>query len=186
MTSKNQNLVWMDMEMTGLDPEKDVIIEIACLVTDSALNILEEGPCLVIHQPLRILRAMDQWNQTHHGKSGLIEAVKKSKIKLRDAEQQSLEFIKKYCKPGKSPLCGNSIHHDRRFLARYMPGIHKYLSYRLIDVSTIKELVRRWYPAHCNPPKKEGSHRALSDIRESIDELRYYQKYFFKAKRKKS
>jgi len=174
------------MEMTGLDPDREAIIEIATLITDAELNIVAEGPDLVIHQPPRILKSMDHWNQTHHEKSGLLEEVKRAKVSLEQAEDRTLDFIKKHCEIHKSPLCGNSVHHDRRFLAKYMPSIHKYLHYRLIDVSTVKGLITRWYDAELiSPPAKDGKHRAMQDIRESVEELRYYRKNFFKAKRKK-
>ncbi len=173
------NMVWIDMEMTGLDPVKDRIIEIASIVTDGQLNILAEGPNLVIHQPERLIRGMDQWNQEHHSKSGLIADVRNSTVTVKAAEKMTLEFLKEYCKPKKAPLCGNSIHHDRRFLARDMPAIDDYLHYRHVDVSTIKALVARWYPKDKEPPKGK-SHRALSDIRESIEELRFYRERYFK------
>lgn len=173
------NMVWIDMEMTGLDPVKDRIIEIASIVTDGQLNILAEGPNLVIHQPERLIRGMDQWNQEHHSKSGLIADVRNSTVTVKAAEKMTLEFLKEYCKPKKAPLCGNSVHHDRRFLARDMPAIDDYLHYRHVDVSTIKALVVRWYPKDKEPPKGK-SHRALSDIRESIEELRFYRERYFK------
>ena len=174
------NLVWIDMEMTGLDPEKEGIIEIASLVTDGNLNILAEGPDLVIHQPPRLLKAMDAWNRKQHKKSGLIEEVEKSKIHLKKAEQLTLHFIQEYCLPKKSPLCGNAIHHDRRFLIKYMPKVHRYLHYRHVDVSTVKDIISRWYPKNKNLPQKTESHRALSDIRESLEELRFYREVYFR------
>jgi len=173
------NMVWIDLEMTGLDPEKDRIIEIASIVTDGSLNILAEGPNLVIHQPERLIKGMDEWNQKHHGASGLIEDVRKSKVTVKQAEEATLAFIKEYCNPKKAPLCGNAVHHDRRFLVAYMPKIHAYLHYRHVDVSSLKCLVQRWYPKDKEPPKGK-SHRALSDIRESIDELRYYRERYFR------
>jgi oligoribonuclease len=180
-TVKNENnMVWLDMEMTGLDLEKETIIEIATIITDGDLKILAEGPNLVIHQPTKILSAMDEWNRTQHGKSGLIEEVKKSKISLKKAEKMTLDFVKQYCFPQTSPLCGNAIHHDRRFLIKYMPKLSAYLHYRHVDVTTIKLLVHRWYPETPDLPKKGDSHRALGDIRESIEELRFYRKKFFK------
>jgi len=179
MPQDQNNLIWIDMEMTGLDPVKDRIIEIASIVTDGQLNILAEGPNLVIHQPERLIRGMDQWNQEHHSKSGLIADVRNSTVTVKAAEKMTLEFLKEYCKPKKAPLCGNSIHHDRRFLARDMPAIDDYLHYRHVDVSTIKALVARWYPKDKEPPKGK-SHRALSDIRESIEELRFYRERYFK------
>jgi oligoribonuclease len=174
------NMVWIDMEMTGLDPEKEGIIEVASIVTDKDLNIIDEGPDLVIKQPEKLMKAMDSWNQKHHGSSGLRDAVKKSKINVKKAEKKTLEFIKKYCVPHKNCLCGNSIYQDRRFIIKYMPRLDEFLHYRMIDVSTIKELVRRWYPKDKGLPQKSESHRALADIRESIEELRYYRKHYFK------
>ncbi len=181
--TKKQNadhFVWIDLEMTGLDVEKERIIEIAAIVTDSDLNIIEEGPNLAIHQPAKILKQMDAWNQKHHGQSGLIDAVKASKISTKKAEALILKFVKKYCLPKKSPLCGNSIDHDRRFLMKYMPKLADYFHYRNIDVSTIKTLVKRWYPKNKDLPKKQESHRSLTDIRESIEELIFYRKTYFK------
>jgi oligoribonuclease len=174
------NLVWIDMEMTGLDPEKEGIIEIASVVTDKDLNVLAEGPNLIIRQPAKLLKAMDSWNQKQHGKSGLLAGVKKSKISVKKAERETLKFIKKFCVPGKTILCGSAIYHDRRFIIKHMPKLNAFLHYRLIDVSTIKELVRRWYPKDKDAPQKSEDHRALSDILESIEELRYYRKNNFK------
>ncbi len=175
-----KNLIWVDMEMTGLDPEKERIIEIATIVTDGQLNILAEGPNLVIHQPDRVLLAMDKWNRKHHRKSGLIQAVRSSKTTVKEAEKRTLEFLNRFCHQGKSPLCGNSVHHDRKFLARYMPRLDAFLHYRHVDVSTIKEVVTRWYGKPKKFKKKKDSHRALSDIRESIGELNFYRQEFFK------
>ncbi len=183
MSNKKQSkdhFVWIDLEMTGLNPEKERIIEIATIITDSELNILGEGPNLVIHQPKKILDQMDAWNQNQHGKSGLIKKIKASKITVKKAEAKTLKFIKKYCLPGKSPLCGNSIDHDRRFIIKYMPKLATYLHYRNIDVSTIKALAKLWYPKNRATPKKEESHRSLLDIRESIEELQFYRKTYFK------
>ncbi len=174
------NLVWMDMEMTGLDPKTCVVIEIATLVTDKDLNLVAEGPVLVVHQPDSVLDAMDDWNKEHHGKSGLIQQVKDSKISLAQAEQATLDFIAQHSAPKASPLCGNTIYQDRRFLLEYMPKLEGYLHYRLIDVSTIKELVKRWYgPDFQSPPKKQ-THKAMDDIRETIEELRFYREKVFK------
>ena len=170
----------MDLEMTGLDPEKEGIIEIASVITDGNLDVLAEGPNLVIRQNPKLLRAMDAWNQKQHRKSGLFDKVKRSKVTLKKAETRTLNFIKKYCLPGKSPLCGNAIDHDRRFLIKYMPRLNQYLHYRHVDVSTIKALVKFWYPKDKEIPKKSERHRALSDIRESIAELRYYRKVYFR------
>ncbi len=174
------NLVWIDLEMTGLNPEKEAIIEIAVIVTDKELNIIEEGPDLVIKQPSKLLKAMDSWNQKQHGKSGLLDKVKRSKVTVKKAEKAALEFIKKYCVQGKTSLCGNAVYHDRRFIIKYMPKLNEFLHYRLVDVSTIKELIRRWYPKGKEAPDKSKDHRALSDIRESIEELKFYRKQFFK------
>ena len=173
------NMVWIDMEMTGLDPEKERIIEIATVITDGNLNILAEGPDLVIHQPTSILKGMDEWNQQHHARSGLLDAVRESSMTVKKAEQLTLDIIKEYCNPKKAPLCGNSVHHDRRFLAKYMPKIDAYLHYRHVDVSTLKSLVMRWYPKDKTQPKGKA-HRALADIRESIEELRHYRERYFK------
>lgn len=176
-------LVWIDLEMTGLDPNKERIIEIATLVTDSELNVLAEGPELVIHQSDELLGAMDAWNTKHHGDSGLTDRVRASSVSEADAEQQTLAFLSEHCLQGKSPLCGNSVHQDRRFLERYMPELEAFLHYRHVDVSTIKELARRWYPsAYGKQPEKASSHRALDDIRESLSELRYYRSAVFAPK----
>lgn len=177
----DSNLVWLDLEMTGLDISKDVIIEIAVLITDNNANVIAQGPDLAIYQSDEILDTMDDWNKKQHRKSGLVERVKNSKIDIFEAEDQVLEFISQYVNFQKSPLCGNTIYQDRIFLRKYMPRLENFLYYRLIDVSTIKELVRRWYP---KDPKakfdKEGKHRAMEDILGSIEELNYYKKYFFK------
>ena len=168
------NLIWIDLEMTGLEPERDVIIEIATLVTDEQLNILAEGPVLAVHQPESILQGMDEWNQTHHSASGLLERVRASSHSSTDAEQVTLDFLRQWSEKRSSPICGNSICQDRRFLARHMPKLEDFFHYRNLDVSTLKELARRWSPA---VPKfeKAGAHRALDDIRASLDELRYYR-----------
>lgn len=179
MMNKN-NLVWIDLEMTGLNPETDKIIEIATIVTDSDLNILAQGPELVIHQSDEALDAMDEWCTKQHGKSGLTDKVKSSKISCADAEQATLDFLKEWVPAGAAPLCGNSIGQDRRFLVRYMPALEAYFHYRNIDVSTVKELGNRWAPEMVNAHKKTGAHTALQDIKESISELQYYQKHFFK------
>jgi len=175
--SKN-NLVWMDLEMTGLDPDIESIIEIATIVTDGKLNIIAEGPNLVVHQPDDILDRMDEWNTKHHGESGLVAKVRASKVSMADAEKQTIDFIKQYITEKTSPLCGNSIHQDRRFLVRHMPTLEAYVHYRNIDVSTIKEIGRRWYPK-LKAPIKRAEHQALSDVRESIKELAYYRKHLF-------
>lgn len=177
----HERLVWIDMEMTGLDPKKERIIELAVIITDPHLNIIEEGPSLVISQSARLLGRMDDWNKQHHEKSGLLALVRQSKIKERQAEQIVLDFLKKHATKKKPMLCGNSIHHDRRFLERYMPKIHEFLHYRHIDVSSIKAVAKYWYP-HQKAPKKASTHRALDDIRESIEELNYYRKKIFKSR----
>ena len=179
MAAGAKNLVWIDLEMTGLDVEECRIIEIATIITNSELEILAEGPELVIHQPEEVLAAMDEWNTKHHGASGLTAAVKKSEISLEEAEEATLAFIREHCQENTAPLCGNSIWQDRRFLARYMPRLEEYLHYRIIDVSSVKEVVRRWYPTYVRPPQKGQSHRALDDIRESIEELKYYRANVF-------
>ncbi|SFV55862.1 3'-to-5' oligoribonuclease (orn) [hydrothermal vent metagenome] len=175
----NQNLIWIDLEMTGLLPNEDVIIEIATIVTDKDLNILAEGPVCAIHQSDEVLNKMDEWNTRQHGNSGLIERVRKSTITAHMAEQKTLEFLKGYVKKGQSPMCGNSICQDRRFLVNEMPNLEKYFHYRHIDVSTIKELVKRWKP-DAKRPRKEPEHLALADIKDSIDELKHYRNCFIK------
>src|SRR3569623_252360 len=175
------NLVWVDMEMTGLDPDKDRIIEIAVIVTDSNLNILGEGPVFAIHQPDQILDGMDAWNKGTHGRSGLIERVKASSATETDAETALIDFLKRYVPSGKSPMCGNSICQDRRFMALGMPKLEAFFHYRNLDVSTLKELCRRWKPELVNGFKKHQMHTALADITESIEELRYYREHFIKA-----
>ena len=173
-------LVWIDLEMTGLDPERDQIIEIATLVTDSDLSLVAEGPELAVHVSDGVLAGMDEWNTTHHGASGLTERVRQSDVSCAEAEARTLDFLSEYVAPGTAPLCGNSVWQDRRFLARYMPALDAYLHYRLIDVSTLKELARRWHPEVAGGVVKTNAHTALSDIRESVDELRHYREQFLK------
>ena len=176
----DKHLVWVDLEMTGLDPEQNTILEIATLITDDTLAIVAEGPVLSIHQPAHVLEAMDEWNRDHHGASGLTARALASTLTLADAEMATLDFVRRYCPERTSRLCGNSIHQDRRFLVRYMPTFDAYLHYRNIDVSTVKELVRRWYPSGPVAPEKRHAHLALDDIRESIEELRFYREHYFR------
>ena len=180
LEKSDQNLVWLDCEMTGLDPEKERLIEIAIVVTGPQLTPRIEGPVLVIHQPDKVLDLMDKWNKGTHGRSGLIEKVKASVIDEVAAEAQVLAFIAKYVPKGVSPLCGNTISQDRRFLVRYMPRLEAYLHYRNIDVSTFKELAKRWRPEVYNSFKKQQKHTALADVHESIDELEHYREHFLK------
>jgi oligoribonuclease len=175
---KQLNLIWLDLEMTGLQPETDLIIEIATLVTDAQLNILAEGPTLAIHQSDAALAAMDDWNQRHHGASGLIERVRTSRIDEAEATRQTLAFLEQYSVKNASPLCGNSICQDRRFMAKHMPELESFFHYRNLDVSTLKELVRRWKPELLQGLSKQGSHQAMADIRDSVNELRYYRQNF--------
>jgi oligoribonuclease len=173
------HLVWIDLEMTGLDPDHDVIIEIATIITDSDLEVIAEGPELAIHQSDERLAGMDEWNQTHHKASGLIDRVKSSQVSMVEAEATTLEFISRYVEENQSPLCGNSVWQDRRFLTGQMPTLEQYLHYRLIDVSTVKELALRWRPEVAKGVVKKNEHLALADIRESIEELRHYRKHLF-------
>ena len=179
-TSESENLIWIDLEMTGLEPERDRIIEIAIVVTDANLNLLAEGPALAIHQDEIALEAMDEWNTRHHGQSGLTRRVRESRIDEAAGEQGSLEFLADWTVQGSSPMCGNSICQDRRFLARWMPALEAWFHYRNLDVSTLKELCRRWSPELAAGVHKQASHRALDDIRESISELAYYREHFLR------
>lgn len=173
-------MVWMDLEMSGLDPARERILEIATLVTDKNLEIIAEGPELVVHQADELLAAMDPWNTKHHGGSGLVDRVKASTTTEAEAEAQTLAFLQEHVGEGKAPLAGNSVHQDRVFLAAYMPKLHAHLHYRNIDVTSVKELTRRWYPTEYDArPRKKSAHRALDDIRESIEELRYYREAVF-------
>ncbi|MFT3928113.1 MAG: oligoribonuclease [Myxococcales bacterium] len=172
--SNHPPLIWIDLEMSGLDPEKCVILEVACIVTDAELVEQGEGIDLVVSQPDAVLDAMDDWCTRHHGQSGLTAAVKASPITLREAELRTLDYLRRLTNKGQSPLCGSSVSHDRRFIDKYMPDLSAWLHYRTIDVSTVKELVKRWY-TDVTLPSKKNSHRALDDIRESIEELRYYR-----------
>jgi len=172
------HLVWMDLEMTGLDPDTDTILEMAILITDAELNIVAEGPSIAIHQDESVLSAMNDWCKEHHGASGLSARVRQSDIGMSAAESMALDFVRRFVPERTSPLCGNSIHQDRRFLARHMPKLEAYMHYRNIDVSTIKELARRWY-AGISPPGKRSAHLAMDDIRESVAELAYYRQTVF-------
>jgi oligoribonuclease len=177
--SKSDHLIWIDLEMTGLKPDSDVIIEIATVVTDKELNVLADGPVLAIHQPENLLAGMDEWNQNQHGSSGLIARVRASAVSVADAAAQTLQFLAPLVQAGASPMCGNSICQDRRFLARGMPQLERFFHYRNLDVSTLKELARRWAPRVAESFMKEGAHRAQADIYESIRELRHYRARLF-------
>ncbi|MBX9712243.1 MAG: oligoribonuclease [Pseudomonas sp. PGPPP3] len=176
-----QNLIWIDLEMTGLEPEHDVIIEMATIVTDSDLNILATGPVIAVHQSDALLAGMDEWNTRTHGESGLTQRVRDSKISTAEAEAQTIAFLEQWVPKGKSPICGNSIGQDRRFLCRYMPTLEAFFHYRNLDVSTLKILAERWAPQIKEGFQKKGTHQALDDIRESIAELQYYREHFIKA-----
>ncbi len=178
--ARQDNLIWIDLEMTGLEPETDRIIEIATIVTDSDLNILAEGPVLAIHQPDAVLDLMDEWCVRTHGQSGLTQRVRDSRISEAEAEQQTLEFLRQYLEAGASPMCGNSIGQDRRFLVRYMPELERFFHYRNLDVSTLKELAKRWRPDVYKSLNKRSTHLALEDIQDSIAELRHYREHFLK------
>jgi len=180
MTQDHRNLVWVDLEMTGLEPQTDRIIEIATIVTDAELNIIAEGPVMAIHQSDEVMDAMDEWNTQHHGDSGLIERVKNSQIDEVEAGRKTIEFLQQYIAKGVSPMCGNSICQDRRFMANSMTELEEWFHYRNLDVSTLKELAKRWYPEVMKGFEKKGTHQALDDIRESIEELRYYRSHILK------
>lgn len=178
--SDDKRLIWIDLEMTGLDPETHVVIEIASIVTDGQINIIDQGPVIPINYPAEALATIDEWSLNHHRSSGLMERVEKSEYDCRTAEAETLEFLSRHCRQGESPLCGNSVWQDRRFLIKYMPTLEAFLHYRNIDVSTLKELVRLWYP-DLEIFEKETSHLALNDIKESIEELVYYRDQVFKS-----
>jgi len=177
--SKENRLIWIDLEMTGLDPAHDTILEIATIVTDAELNVLAEGPSIAIHHSDSTLNAMNEWCVEHHGASGLTQRCRESRTDLQQAEQATLEFLGQWLDPGVSPICGNSVGQDRRFLVKYMPALEAFFHYRTIDVSTIKELSRRWRPEVLANVEKKGAHLALDDIRDSIEELRVYKSAFF-------
>ncbi|MDX1608915.1 MAG: oligoribonuclease [Halofilum sp. (in: g-proteobacteria)] len=177
--AEEDRLIWIDLEMTGLDTLNDEIIEVATIVTDPQLEVLAEGPVMAVHQPEAILTAMDEWNTRQHGESGLLQRVREEGVTCAEAEQRTLEFLQQWVPAGNSPMCGNSICQDRRFLARLMPDLEAHFHYRNLDVSSIKELVRRWSPAVLAGVKKSSAHLALDDIRDSIEELRYYREHVF-------
>ncbi len=174
------NLIWIDLEMTGLLPESDLIIEVATIVTDTKLNVLAEGPVIAVHQSSEVMAAMDEWNRTQHGRSGLTARVLASEQDTAAAERATLDFLEQWTEPRRSPMCGNSICQDRRFLARLMPELERHFHYRNLDVSTIKELAQRWAPQVAQGLRKKSTHLALDDVRESIDELKYYRETFLR------
>jgi oligoribonuclease len=176
------HLVWMDLEMTGLDPQVERIIEIATIVTDGDLNTIAEGPVLTIRQPQALFDAMDDWNTSHHNASGLMDRIEKDGVTEREAEAMTLAFLESHVGEGEAPLCGNTIWQDRRFLSRYMPTLESYLHYRMVDVSSIKELAKRWRPDIANSFSKKNEHTALADVRESIGELKHYREHLFRMK----
>ena len=181
MAQDPANLIWIDMEMSGLNPETDRVLEVAIVITDSQLNTLAEAPVLVVHQPNDVLDRMDDWNRSTHGKSGLTDRVKASTLTEVEVEDRMIAFLENYVPPRISPMCGNSVHQDRRFMAKYLPRLEEYFLYRNLDVSTLKELARRWKPEIMTGLTKHGKHEALADIHESIDELRYYREHFIKV-----
>ena len=178
MANYSENLVWMDLEMTGLDPESERILEIATIITDSSLNIVAEGPVVVVKQSEKLLASMDEWNTEHHTASGLVDRVRTEGVTEAEAEQVTIEFVRRHVEAGKSPLCGNSIGQDRRFLVKFMPGLEEYMHYRNLDVSTLKILMQLWRPELAAGFTKSATHLALDDIRESIGEMRYYREHF--------
>jgi oligoribonuclease len=178
---RDDYLIWLDLEMTGLEPDHHVILEIGCLVTDAELNVVAEGPCFCISQPESILSSMDPWSQDQHGRSGLTQRCRRSTTSAAEAEEKTLTFLRNHCIEKASPLCGNSIGQDRRFLYKYMPRLNAFFHYRNVDVSTIKELVRRWYPDAPPPPEKAKTHHVFDDIRDSIAELKHYRKTVFRS-----
>jgi oligoribonuclease len=178
---KKQHLIWIDLEMTGLIPESDRIIEIATIITNTDLQVIAEGPVLAIHQSAEVMAGLDDWNKRHHGASGLIERVRLSLNNESEAERATLKFLSQYCESGFSPMCGNSICQDRRFLARYMPALENFFHYRNLDVSSIKELAKRWRPDIADGLTKQSAHIALEDIKDSIEELRHYREHFFRT-----
>jgi oligoribonuclease len=180
MAQDAANLIWIDMEMSGLDPDRDRVLEVAIVITNIDLHVVAEAPVLVVHQPDSVLNSMDSWNTSTHARTGLTDRVRASTMTEAQAEQRMLEFVSEYVPPSTSPMCGNSVHQDRRFLARYMPRLESYFLYRNLDVSTLKELARRWRPSLLDALVKAGKHDALADIHESIDELKYYREHFLR------
>lgn len=180
MAADANNLIWVDMEMSGLDPDIERVLEVAVVITDSNLNTVAEGPVVVVHQPDSLLDAMDSWNKSTHAKSGLIERVKASRADEAAAQTMLVDFLKAHVPAGVSPLCGNSVHQDRRFMVKYLPAFEAHFHYRNLDVSTLKELMRRWKPELAAGMTKHGRHEALADVYESIDELKYYREHFLK------
>jgi oligoribonuclease len=180
MAQDPNNLIWIDMEMSGLDPDRDKVLELAIVVTDSQLNTVAESPVLVVHQPDAVLGAMDDWNRSTHAKSGLVERVKVATLTEAAAAEQMVAFLSQHVPARTSPMCGNSVHQDRRFMARHLPALEAYFLYRNLDVSTLKELAKRWKPAIMAGLTKHGKHEALADIYESIEELKYYREHFLK------
>jgi len=181
MAADPNNLIWVDMEMSGLNPDTDKVLEVAIVVTDSNLNTVAEAPVLVVHQDDAVLDAMDSWNKSTHAKSGLVERVKASTLAEQEAAERMVGFLREYVPSGISPMCGNSVHQDRRFMARHLPKLEAYFHYRNLDVSTLKELMKRWKPELAAGMVKHGKHEALADIYESIDELKYYREHFLKV-----